>query len=157
VELVVLDEMVVTLSTTGTTGIAEVGTGAGVAVEVVRDVGEDGVDGEPEVPEVGLSWSAAIRSEAGVIPGGPPWTAAKDTLVPRTATTATSGTTSLSSIAEPSSRTRSPTTTYERCRQDPRPADPRDVQETSVLRPDEGPPGTPPRPGSRHPQERTPP
>jgi hypothetical protein len=120
VELVVRGEPLVTLSTTGTTGIAEVGTGPGVVGEVVRDVGEDGVDGESEVPVpgAGLSASAAIRSEAGVIPGGPPCTAAKDTLVPRTATTATSGTTSLSSIAEPLPRTRPSTTTYERCRQD---------------------------------------
>jgi hypothetical protein len=81
-------------------------------------VSEEGVVGEALDPGAGVSLKAPMTSEAGTSPGGPPCTAAKDTLVPRTATTATSGTTSLSSIAEPLPRTRSPTTTYERCRQD---------------------------------------
>ena len=89
----------------------------------VGDSAGDGLDpGDPLPPGdpdgLGASRACAepMMSEAGVMPGGPFWIEANAAVVPRTATTATSGTTSRSSTLTPSG-TRSSATTYKGRRQ----------------------------------------
>jgi hypothetical protein len=107
--------------------------GAGDRAGVGCELGDPGPSGEPDGVEPWVASAAPMMSDAGVIPGGAFWIEANAAVVPRTATTATSGTTSRSSTLG-LFHTRSPTTTYERDRQDVGPADPRNVQETTGLR-----------------------
>jgi hypothetical protein len=107
--------------------------GSGDRVGDGCEPGAPGPTGELDGVEPWVASAAPMMSDAGVIPGGAFWIEANAAVVPRTATTATSGTASRSSTLG-LFHTRSPTTTYERNRQDTGWADPRNVQETTDLR-----------------------
>jgi hypothetical protein len=111
----------------------DVDPGAGDRAGDGRELGDPESPGEPDGVEPRVASAAPMMSDAGVIPGGAFWIEANAAVVPRTATTATSGTTSRSSTRG-LFHTRSTTTTYESNRQDAGPADPRNVQETTGLR-----------------------
>jgi hypothetical protein len=72
---------------------AGVGESAGDGLEP----GEPVPSGEPEGDGASSARAEPMMSEAGVSPGGPFWIEANAAVVPSTATTATSGTTSRSS------------------------------------------------------------